>query len=235
MYIRKTKTNSNKTKNYYSFRLVESIRTPTGKVAQKTLLNLGNNYSVITEHEWPLLSDLIASKLAGITPLFRASDGIEEEAERLVKLIISKHGNAIESNQSNNKHYETVDINSIDNTEVKRIGAETLAYETAKKLDLPGILLACGFNQKQLNIALGSVIGRLLSPGSEAATADYLRHKSALDEVLGTDFSRLHRNQLYDLSDLLLKHKNQIELKLFAQEKASFQFEEVVTLDYLVF
>ena len=208
----------------------QSVRTSSGKVAQKTLLNLGNNYSVIAEHEWPLLSDLIASKLAGITPLFKASDAIDEEADRLVNLIIGKHGNPMSSNTLGNKYYETVDVNSIDNTEVKSIGAEALAYETAKQLNLPAILLTCGFNQKQLNMALGSVIGRLLSPGSEVVTADYLRHKSALDEVLGTDFSRLHRNQLYDISDRLLKHKDQIESKLFAQEKSCFQFEEVVTL-----
>lgn len=230
MYIRKTKTSSNKDKNYYSFRLVESIRTPTGKVSQKTLLNLGNKYSVTAEHEWPLLTDLIASKLAGITPLFRLSDAIENEAQRLINLIIGKHGNEIGSSKTCNKHYEAVDINGLDNTNVKSIGAETLAYEAAKKLNFPSILLECGLNQKQLNIALGSVIGRLLSPGSEVKTADYLRNKSALDEVLGTDFSSLHRNKLYELSDLLLKHKNQIESKLFDHEKSCFNFQEIVTL-----
>ena len=139
MYIRKTKTSSNKDKNYYSFRLVESIRTPTGKVSQKTLLNLGNKYSVTAEHEWPLLTDLIASKLAGITPLFRLSDANENEAQRLINLIIGKHGNEIGSSKTCNKHYEAVDINGLDNTNVKSIGAETLAYEAAKKLNFPSI------------------------------------------------------------------------------------------------
>ena len=77
---------------------------------------------------------------------------------------------------------------------------------------------------------MATIIGCLLSPASEVSTCDYLRNKSALDEVMGVDFSGLSKNKLYAISDLLLKHKGKIETQLFEHEKTALQFEEVVTL-----
>ena len=99
-----------------------------------------------------------------------------------------------------------------------------------KKINLPVILSSCGFTQKDTETALASIIGRLVSPGSEVATSQCLRNNSALDEILGTDFSMMHKNRLYDISDLLLKHKEIIESKLYDNEKDLFGFTEIVTL-----
>ena len=132
--------------------------------------------------------------------------------------------------QNSIKHFETIDITSVENSDVKSIGAEHLAHETSKKLKVAEILAQAGFNQKQTNLALASIIGRLLSPGSEVGTCDYLRNNSALDEVMEVDFSTLSKNQLYDISDLLLKHKEEIEKALFEKEKTVLKFQETVTL-----
>jgi len=229
MYIIKAKTRTMKNKEYHSFRLVESVRTPTNKVRQHVLLNLGSNYSTVKESEWEPLTDRIESMLGGVIPLLPFPAHIEQEAQRITNILIKKRGTEIIS-QQDGKHIETVDISTLDNSDVKSVGAEHLSYETAKKLHLPKILEQAGFNQKQTHLALATIIGRLLSPGSEVSTCDYLRNKSALDEVMDVDFSGLSKNKLYEISDLLLKHKEKIETQLFEHEKTVLQFEEFVTL-----
>uniref|UniRef100_UPI00123D7960 IS1634 family transposase n=1 Tax=Cysteiniphilum sp. SYW-8 TaxID=2610890 RepID=UPI00123D7960 len=44
------------------------------------------------------------------------------------------------------------------------------------------------------------------------------------------DFSTLHKNRLYRISDVLLKSKDAIEEALYQREKTWFEFEEIVTL-----
>ena len=110
MYIVKTNTSKYKNNKYYSFRLVESARTPTNKIRQRTLLNLGNNYCAIQENEWKPLTDRIESILSGATLLLPFPDHIEHEAERIANfLLIKKHGKEIASKQDG-KHFETIDI-----------------------------------------------------------------------------------------------------------------------------
>ena len=229
MFIIKTQTSKRNNTKYYTIKLVENSRTPTNKIHRRTLLNLGNDYCVIQESEWKALTDRIADILGGVIPLLAFSNHIEEEAQRIANLLIKKHGKEIAAKNSIN-HFETIDINSVENSDVKSVGAEHLSYETAKKLHLPKILEQAGFNQKQTHLALATIIGRLLSPGSEVSTCDYLRNKSALDEVMDVDFSGLSKNKLYEISDLLLKHKEKIETQLFEHEKTVLQFEEFVTL-----
>ena len=53
-----------------------------------------------------------------------------------------------------------------------------------------------------------------------------------MDEILDlTDFSNLHKDRLYKISDLLLgSHQKEIEQKLYAKEKDLFALSEIVTL-----
>src|SRR6185437_14565029 len=103
-------------------------------------------------------------------------------------------------------------------------------YETVCKLGLPKILETAGFNKKQLNIALATIIGRLIVPGSELSTHRYLTQDSALDEVMGTEFSNLDLKQLYFASDRLLANKEAIENSLYLREKELFALDGVITL-----
>ena len=231
MYIRKTKTRVVKGVSYYSYRMVESARDEHGKVNQRTLLNLGAQYKTIPESDHILLSERVENIISGQQSLLSLSDELETEAQRIAHLIIKKHSEpiAVATKQSAPK-YDLVDLSTLENSDVRTVGAEHLAYETAKKLSLPQILKGCGLSEKETQDALATIIGRLIFPGSDLHTADCLRRKSALDEVLGTDFSNLHKNRLYKTSDVLLKNKEAIESKLYKREQELFAFKEIVTL-----
>ena len=231
MYIRKTKTRVINGVDHFTYRMVESRRDANGKVKQHTLLNLGAHYDLIPEADHSILSQRVVNIITGQLSLLPLSEKLETEAQRIANLIIKKHAKPLSTDGKKiDARYEHVDITSIENTDVKTIGVEYLAYEAAKKISLPEILLKCGFSEKEVDGALASIIGRLIAPGSEVSTVNYLRNNSALDEILNTDFSNLHKNRLYKISDLLLKNQGAIESALYQKEQELFSFSEVVTL-----
>jgi hypothetical protein len=230
MFIIKTQSSSKGATKYYTHRLVESKRDSMGKVYKQTILNLGSNYAVVEESDWSILTDRIQSILIGQESLLSIDKHIESEAQRIASIIIKRDGKAVDSNKELESNYQHVDVTTLRNSDVKTVGAEYLAFETAKKLNIPEILADCGLSTRDVNSAFASIIGRVLSPGSEVSTSQYLRNNSALDEVIGTDFTQMHKERLYKISDILLKHKNVIEDKLYNQEKSLFALKEIVTL-----
>ena len=231
MYIRKTKTRSINNTNHFTYRLVESRRDPVGKVKQHTLLNLGAHYNAVEESDLLLLSQRIENIITGQQSLLPLTDNLETEAQRIASLVIKKHAKPlIYDNKKDQVQYREVDISTIENSDIKTVGSEHLAYETAKKINLIRILSECGLSEKEINSAMATIIGRLIAPGSEVSTVNYLRNNSALDEILATDFSNLHKNKLYKISDVLIKHQNEIEQKLYSKEKELFALSEIVTL-----
>lgn len=239
MFIRKTTTQKYlpNGKAYTTYRIVQQYRNVSGVSKQETLLNLGSDFSV-PEHEWRLLCDRVEQLQSNTGVLFELElpTELEQEAQRISKILIKRNGEKSIAHivpvkqEFTDKDYQTVDVNSAIDSDVRHIGNEHLIYETAFKLGLPEILIAAGFNKKQLNIAIASIIGRLIVPGSELSTHRYLTQDSALDEVLGTEFSNLDLNQLYLISDRLLKNKDVIENSLYLREKDLFALDEVITL-----
>ncbi len=231
MYIRKTKTRVINGIDHFTYRMVESSRDANGKVKQHTLLNLGAHYDLIPETDYAIVAQRVNNIITGQLSLLPLIDELETEAQRVAALIIKKHAQPLPDNDSKTRPiYEHVNLTTIENSDVKTVGIEHLTYETAKKISLPQILSECGLSAKEVNSALASIIGRLIAPGSEVSTVNYLRNNSALDEILGTDFSNLHKNKLYQISDLLLKNQKTIESALYKKEQELFSFSEVVTL-----
>ena len=77
------------------------------------------------------------------------------------------------------------------------------------------LLTQLGLNGPQRAAAVGSIIARMAAPGSERATYHWLCHRSALDELLDTDFEAMSMMQLYRASDALVGRQQEIEQHLF--------------------
>ena len=239
MFIRKTTTQKylSNGKAYTTYRLVQQYRNVSGISKQETLLNLGSEFAV-SESFWRSLCDRIEQLQQEKAVLFELElpTELEQEAQRIAKILSKLNRERSVARivpvqlEFTDKDYQTVDVNSAIDSEVRYIGNEHLVYETACKLGLPEILVAAGFNKKQLNIAIASILGRLIVPGSELSTHRYLTQDSALDEVMGTEFSSLDLKQLYFASDRLLANKEAIEKSLYLREKELFALDEVITL-----
>ena len=160
MYIRKTKTRVINDVDHFTYRVVESRRDENDKVKQHTLLNLGAHYDLVPETDHSILAQRVDNIITGQLSLLPLSKALETEAQRMANLIIKKHAKPLViDNNKTDARYEHVDITSIENTDVKTIGVEYLAYEAAKKISLPEILLRSGFSEKEVNSALASIIG----------------------------------------------------------------------------
>ncbi len=238
MFITRTSTQKYSNGNsYVTYRLLRTYRNSAGMAKKETLLNLGSNFSVPKEH-WRILCDRIEQLQNSSSDMLFTLElplELEQEAQRISELLSKLAGDKVATKTVHlpreiAKDYQHVDVNSSVDSDVRHIGTEHIAYETVRKLGLPEVLTNCGFNNKQANIAIASIIGRLIVPGSELSTHRYLTQDSALDEVMGTEFSDLDLRQLYLASDRLLDSKDAIENSLYLREKELFALEEVITL-----
>jgi transposase len=247
MYIRRTKTKTlNQNEAYYTYRIVESMRLGQ-KVKQRTLLNLGKEFSIDQAH-WPLLC-------ARIEQLLQSSDGVQSEifdladelnqtleaaAQRYTALILHKHSIPVELTETSSgdtgqtteggdeSDYHRVDINHLEALDARSIGAETLALHAVQQLQLDQKLTALGFNGVDLAAAIGSIIGRMVAPGSELSTHQWLQHHSCLGEMIDYDYGNLSLTRLYTVSDKLLKHQAALESHLATQESNLFNLQRSI-------
>jgi transposase len=229
MYIRQTKTRSSKTgEDYYTFRLVASERVGT-KVRQRTLLNLGKNFSLPKE-QWPQLCARIEQILSGQEAFLPESTLIEAEAQRYVARLVVLSAPAAPVQESFEVDYQEVDIASLELVRPRSVGVEHVGLAALSWLDFPLILESAGFNGVQRAAALGSIIGRMAAPGSELATRRWLTERSALGELLEADFEAMPLMRFYRVSDLLVRHRKVIEEALFTRLQNLFAIPETVTL-----
>jgi hypothetical protein len=229
MYIRKVyKKNRNTGVTYTHYRLVESYRNTRGEVRQQVLLNLGADFSIEGLY-WKELADRIEAILNGQNDMFGLSTALENEAQQIASMITKRQAEVpVAAKQT--QDIQPADLNSLKHSDVRTVGGEHVGYEAAKQLGLPNILTNLGFNSRQVPLALATIISRLVNPQSELATHEYLQKDSALDEILGSNFAKLGLNSLYGISDVLLKHKESIEEKLYEQERDLFNLKETITL-----
>ena len=177
MFIRNViKKNKYSSKIFEYQQLVESIRTEKGS-RQKLLLNLGR--LPLPKDKWPRLERRIEAILKAQEELFAEDPIIEHLASYYAEKFILK--NLVEQKQSENKKYESVDVDTLKNQKIRQIGAEYISYSYFKKLEIDKCLKACGFNKRQIEIAALLIVGRLVSPGSERHIYYWSQTISALD------------------------------------------------------
>jgi len=115
--------------------------------------------------------------------LFALTDDIgvmlETAAQRYSRLLVHKMAQPVDPT-AQATDYHRVDINRVDAIEARSIGAETLALHAVDQLQLTQKLTALGFNGVDRAAALGCIIGRMVSPGSELQTHEWLQSRTAL-------------------------------------------------------
>ena len=240
MFIRKTATrNKSANESYVTFRLVASQRT--GKqVRQITLLNLGRQFD-LPQKDWPRLCARIDALLAGQAGMIPEPEAIEALAQRYAARLIAAHPGPASTAAATQPAlaavpavpdpvYAEVDIVSLQLTRPRSVGVEAAGLAAMDWLGIDPMLAGLGFNGVQRDAVAGLLIGRMAAPGSELATARWLRERSALGELLGADFEAMPPMRLYRTSDLLVRHRDAIEDALFSRIQDLFGLSVTVTL-----
>ncbi len=230
MYIRQTTTRRKKDGgSYSSYRLVDSTRIGS-KVKQRTLLNLGADFSLPRE-QWGELTDRIECILHHQPSLLAVDAVIETEAQRIASNLLKRNKEyAAPDDQENAGDYRDVDIDSVHSSELRSVGVEHLAYDALQSLQLDSKLAALGLNASEVSAAVGTIIGRMAAPGSERSTHRWLQQESGLGDLIDTDFNNCSLSRMYRVSDLLLKHRDALESHLFERECDLFNLDCTITL-----
>lgn len=231
MFIRKTThTNNRNGQKYYTYKLVESIRTARGP-RQRPVLNIGTNFTLPKE-QWKVLADRIEAIITGQFNLFSVSEEIEQLARCYARKIIRRHGQRepVPVEDQVKPDFQTVDINSLESEQIRSVGGESVVLATIKELELDRKLEALGFNRPNIEATIGVIAARLLAPVSERATHLWLKNETSLDDLMETSFEPLSQDRVYKVSDRLLKNKADIETHLQNQERHLFNLDEKILL-----
>ena len=239
MFIRASIQKKKTQTEYKTFKLVESFRTERGP-RQRTVLNLGAGFD-LPETQWKDLANRIEEIITRQEPIFTYAPEVERLAGKYVRRIIKQGGSdvvyliragklAADRESDYSPDYQVVDVNSTENEEPRSVGAEHVVLETIRELGLDEKLLEMGFSRPWRDVAISVIAGRLINPCSELETHWWLRYKSAIDELIGTDFSLLPQDRVYRVSDKLLKGRDALEDYLSCKEKTLFNLQETIVL-----
>ncbi|MFB6261564.1 MAG: IS1634 family transposase, partial [Thiohalorhabdaceae bacterium] len=233
MFIRSTlsRTTADGTR-YYTYRLVDNCRVGD-RVRQKTLLSLGSQFS-IPQSQWPELTERVEQLLRGQQEaLFPPEEAIERTAQAIVRRLLHKYPDADWAGDTPDAAEGTirrVDLADVEPMDSRTVGAEAVALAALLETGLPDYLAALGFNTNLLHAAIGQIVARMVAPGSEHASHEWLQQTSALGDLLGFDFEQQGRMALYRASDQLWANRAAIEDFLYRQHRAQFGLDECITL-----
>ena len=231
MFIRKTTHTNNKNgQKYYTYKLVESIRTARGP-RQRPVLNIGTGFT-LPQEKWKELADRIEAIISCQLNLSPVPEEIEQLAQRYARKIIRRHGqrSSVPTEEQSKPDFQTVDVNSLESEQIRSVGGESVVLATIKELELDRKLEGLGFNRPNIEASIGVIAARLLAPASELATHLWLQNETALDDLMETSFEPLSQDRVYKVSDMLLRNKDAIETHLQNQERHLFNLDEKILL-----
>jgi hypothetical protein len=232
MFIRE-KSKTVKGKKYIQHQLIESIRTPAGP-RQRLVLNLG--FLDLDQDKWKELANTIESEIHKQSRLFVTDPEIERLAKHYAKVIVKEKLNqeservASDNGQDRlSADFESVDINSVSNSEARKIGAEHVVLAQMREYKLDKMLKELGFTANQVNYAKILIAGRLVHPSSERETARWANEDSAIIELLQAK-TNVYDTALHRTSALLWEQHDTIEQRLSQSAREIFGLKETIIL-----
>lgn len=239
MYIREIKTTNKQTgKVYIKHVLTESVRI-NGKSKKRSIMQLGR--LDLPQDLWKELASELEARIRGQQSLNLRGIKLKKKLAVIADNAMSKYSLIKQEKENKSKRKELASSkNSEEAIEVlpeniststnRTIGAELIIDNTWNELKMPKLLKSLGFTDRQSSIAEALVAGRLIKPGSERSTYNWIRKESAIGELTEENIENVGLNSLYKLGDILFKHKESIDNHLKEQEDKLYPNRENVYL-----
>ena len=223
MYIRETKR-VYKGKVYTNHLLVESVLTPKGP-RQRMLCSLGRLEPAPRE-QWLALARKMEAALQGQLSL----QGQGAEAETLLQ---RGHKGRKRPQRSEGicgqGEIIAIDTERVETEQHREAGPVHVGHQLWRQLGLEEILGRAGLSERACVLSEVMTLNRLVFPLSELSMPDWIR-RTAMGDILGTDFSELNEDALYRNLDKLYPKREQIERELSEREKTLFNLDDMVYL-----
>ncbi len=217
MYIRKS-TRKYKEKTYTNYLLVESVQTPKGP-RQRTICSLGNLEPAPPE-QWLSVAHRLQSALSGQLSLAGSDAELQAMVEAARKRIRKRRRAARRPGA-----VVKVDSERVEVEEAREAGPVHVGHQMWQRLDLDGILRRAGLSARACRLSEVMTLNRLIDPRAELAMPDWVR-RTALGDILGTDFAELNGDHLYRNLDALHPNRETIERELAERERTLFNLDE---------
>ena len=232
MFIRE-KSKTVKGKKYIQHQLIESIRTLAGP-RQRLVLNLG--FLDLHRDKWKELANAIESEIHKQARLFVTDPQIEKLAKHYAKVIVrqklNKESERAASDNAPDRlsaDYQSVDVNSVSNSEARKIGAEHVVLAQMREYKFDKMLKELGFTENQVNYAKILIAGRLVNPSSERETARWANEDSAILELLQAEIN-VYDTALHRTAALIWEQHDKIEQRLSQAAREIFGLKETIIL-----
>ncbi|GHT28679.1 transposase [Bacteroidia bacterium] len=211
------------------YRLVESYRDAAGQPRQRTILSLGKD----VDNNLPF--NEIANKLNGMLSGSQSLFPLEENAEKFThyvfnRLIKEKKIDLVKKIQSEAKDWETVDLSTLKNEDVRELGAEWMSLQALQELGVDKFLRMRGWEEENVQLALTHIVSRAVYPVSELKTADFIRENSSICELTGYPVKKITKDKLYNISKKLYSEKDGLEKYLSRKTSELFDLQDKIIL-----
>jgi transposase len=224
VYIRKT-IKSHKGKTYTNYLLVESVHTPKGP-RQRIICSLGS-LAPAPPRQWLDLAHRLAASLRGQSSFVPAEPQVETLADKVRRRRRSRAGEVESPLEAGSTL--VVDTERVTVEESREAGVVHVGHQMWQQLGLNEILTAAGLSARACQLSEAMTLNRLIFPLSEHAMPDWMR-RTALEDILGADFSALHEDALYRHLDRLHPNRERIETALAEREKTLFNLDDTLFL-----
>ena len=218
MFIKRT-TRRVGDKTYVNHLLVESVATAQGP-RHRTICSLGS-LAPAPEAEWRSLARKLSAALGGQTVLL-PDPAVEALAAR-VRPARPRPGPPTADD------VVAIHADLVRTEDAREAGPVHVGHQLWRALTLDRILAEAGLSARARVLTEVMTLNRLVSPASEHAMPDWIR-RTALADILGTDFSTLSDEALYRNLDRLHPQRAAIEQALAARERTLFNLEDTLYL-----
>jgi transposase len=122
-----------------------------------------------------------------------------------------------------------VDTDRVEIEQARTAGSVHVGHQMWKRLGMDEILKQAGLTDPACTLSQIMTLNRLIAPSSELAMPDWVR-RTAMGDILGEDFSKLHEDKLYRNLDVLHPNRERIEQELAKRERTLFNLDETYYL-----
>jgi transposase len=215
MYLRRT-TRRVGDKTYQNYLLVESVATPKGP-RQRVICSLGA-LAPGPKDEWLGTARRLHAALAGQTALVpdTAVDVLTARARPRRPPPAASPG-------------VTIDPERVTFEDEREAGPVHVGHQMWRVLQLDTILADAGLSRRARLLTEVMTLNRLVHPAAEHAMPDWIR-RTALADIVGTDFTALSDEALYRNLDRLHPQRARIEQALAARERTLFNLDDTIYL-----
>jgi transposase len=221
LFIKKT-TKRVGHKTYLNHLLVESVATPNGP-RHKVVCSLGP-LDPGPQEDWLALAHKIDSSLRG-----QRSFQSDPSVDGVVETIQRRKTAPVDHTDQAPGEVLSVCTERVSVENAREAGPVHVAHQMWKRLGIGEVLAGAGLSSRARLLSEVMTINRLVAPLSEYAMPDWIR-RTALADILQTNFDSLADEALYRNLDRLHPKREIIERDLAERERTLFNLDDSIYL-----